>query len=359
LSPVKAIRRADLFALDMRERTYGWTTEMFVKAARAGYRVAETPVNYHRRAGGVSKVSGNLRAGVMAGRSILTTIRRYARWRPAFPHDATASRDALVIVAKYPQPGAAKTRLGAAIGHENAANLYRSFLLDLRERFENASRRVGYTLSWSYAPGLPSLRPILGDDARLYAQRGDDFAARLYAITCDAAARGHERLVILGSDSPQAPSDVATRAFAALDTHDVTLGPAEDGGYYLIGLRLRPEPPDLFTGVHMSTATVRDETLALARRQHLAVALLETAFDVDELTDLDRLRHALEADESLAPRTLATLRAVTPPLLVGHDSASPASPLLVGHDGASAARRDEQRPALPSRRQSAAEGAGG
>lgn len=313
LSPVKAIRRADLLALEMRERTYGWTTEMFVKAARAGYRVAETPVNYHRRAGGVSKVSGNLRAGVKAGWSILATITRYARWRPGAAGATAASPDALVIVAKYPQPGAAKTRLGAAIGHENAANLYRSFLLDLRERFENASRPEGYTLGWSYAPGLPSLRPILGDEARLYVQRGDDFAARLYAIACDAAARGHKRLVILGSDSPQAPSDVVARAFAALDTHEVALGPAEDGGYYLIGLRLGPEPPDLFTDVHMSTAMVLDETLALARQQRLSVALLETAFDVDEPADLERLRHALAADESLAPRTLATLRALQVP----------------------------------------------
>jgi rSAM/selenodomain-associated transferase 1 len=313
LSPVKAIRRADLLALDMRERTYGWTTEMFVKAARAGYPVAETPVDYHRRAGGVSKVSGNLRAGVKAGWSILRTIARYARWRPGAPGATSASTDTLVIVAKYPQPGAAKTRLGAAIGHESAADLYRSFLLDLRERFEIVSRRDGYALAWSYAPSLPSLRPILGDDARLYVQRGEDFAARLYAIVRDAATRGDERLVILGSDSPQVADGVVTRAFAALDSHDVALGPAEDGGYYLIGLRLRPDPPDLFTGVHMSTAAVLAETLALARRQQLSVALLETAFDVDEPADLDRLRQALEADEALAPRTLATLRAMQVP----------------------------------------------
>ena len=85
LGPVRAIRREALLALDPQERTYGWSTEMLVKAARAGYRIVEEPVDYHRRAGGVSKVSGTLRGSVRAGYSILTTVLRYARWCPAVP----------------------------------------------------------------------------------------------------------------------------------------------------------------------------------------------------------------------------------------------------------------------------------
>lgn len=309
LSPVKAIWRADLLAMDPCERTYGWTAELLVKAARAGYRVRETPVNYHRRAGGVSKVSGNFRAGVKAGISILTTIARYARWRPASDGKPLASRkNMLVIVAKYPQPGAVKTRLGCGIGHEQAANLYRSFLLDLRERFEAARQRGGYCLCWAYAPGLPSMRPIVGASARLHPQRGGDFAERLRAITRDVAAQGYQRVVILGSDSPQIGGEVVEQAFAALDSHDVAIGPAEDGGYYLIGLRLRPAPPDLFTGIRMSTATVLRETVERAHERQLRVALLETSFDIDEPADLERLWLTLEDDEQLAPHTLATLR---------------------------------------------------
>lgn len=83
LGPVRAIRREALLALDPRERGYGWSTEMLVKAARAGYRIAEEPVAYHRRAGGASKVSGTLGGSLRAGYSILATVLRYARWRPA------------------------------------------------------------------------------------------------------------------------------------------------------------------------------------------------------------------------------------------------------------------------------------
>lgn len=85
LGPVRAIRRETLLAFDMREMTYGWPTEMLVKAARAGLRVVETPVDYHRRAGGQSKVSGTLVGSARAGWRIFTAIARYARWRPVAP----------------------------------------------------------------------------------------------------------------------------------------------------------------------------------------------------------------------------------------------------------------------------------
>lgn len=83
LGPVRAIWREALLALDMREVTYGWSTEMLLKAGRAGYRVAEVPVDYHRRTGGRSKVAGTLLGTLGASRAILSTLARYARWRPA------------------------------------------------------------------------------------------------------------------------------------------------------------------------------------------------------------------------------------------------------------------------------------
>ena len=82
LGPTRAIRREALLALEMSEMTYGWSAEMLVKATRAGYRVVEVPVDYHSRRGGRSKVSGTARGSIRAGWSILTTILRYARWKP-------------------------------------------------------------------------------------------------------------------------------------------------------------------------------------------------------------------------------------------------------------------------------------
>jgi glycosyltransferase involved in cell wall biosynthesis len=81
MGPFRAIRRADLLALQMREMTYGWSVEMMVKAARAGLRYHEVPVSYHRRIG-VSKVAGTMRGSLLAGWCILSTTFRYWRWSP-------------------------------------------------------------------------------------------------------------------------------------------------------------------------------------------------------------------------------------------------------------------------------------
>lgn len=99
LGPVRAIRHDALLALDPRERTFGWSTEMLMKAARAGYRIVEEPVDYHRRVGGVSKVSGTFSGSVRAGYSILATVIRYARWRPVIPF-ATPGQDTLLADGK-------------------------------------------------------------------------------------------------------------------------------------------------------------------------------------------------------------------------------------------------------------------
>lgn len=81
MGPFRAIRRSDLLALDMQEMTYGWSVEMMVKAARAGYRYREVPVRYHRRIG-ASKVGGTLRGSLEAGWHIISTVLRYHRWSP-------------------------------------------------------------------------------------------------------------------------------------------------------------------------------------------------------------------------------------------------------------------------------------
>ncbi|HZC07183.1 MAG TPA: TIGR04282 family arsenosugar biosynthesis glycosyltransferase [Ktedonobacterales bacterium] len=230
--------------------------------------------------------------------------------------------DALVIVAKYPEPGAVKTRLAALIGAEWAANLYRAFLGDLAERFSAAQCVDGYRLRWACAPGLRppgALRRVVGNGGVISAQRGVDFAERLYHIACDMRLAGYRRLIIMSSDSPHLPTGVVSAAFAALDTADVALGPAEDGGYYLIGLTLDgcvggPDaPPDLFRGIRMSTATVCTETVDRAHALGLSTALLAPTFDIDEAPDLARLWDALRhADERLAPRTRLALAALLP-----------------------------------------------
>ncbi|WIG61105.1 MAG: hypothetical protein OJF49_003853 [Ktedonobacterales bacterium] len=332
IGPVRAIRREALLRLEMREMAYGWSTEMLAKAARAGLRIVEAPVDYHRRAGGKSKVAGTLSGTMKASIHILRTLWRYRGWRPAQtstgrPYDSEGERrDALFIVARLPVAGQTKTRLGRALGYEAAAALYAAFLRDLGERFSDAAMRNGYDLYWNYAApdeyGDAEFAVCVPAGGRLMRQPAGDFAERLWHGFTELAARGYERIVVLGSDSPHMPADWVRAAFTALDTHDVALGPAHDGGYYLLGQRRARHtashaaqwPADLFTGIQMSTATVYTETLARVEALGLRVMTLPTSFDVDEIEDLETLAAALRYAPSdvadPAPATLAALEAV-------------------------------------------------
>jgi uncharacterized protein len=237
--------------------------------------------------------------------------------RAAAPREPVAIRRALAIVARYPRPGKVKTRLAAGIGHEAAAQLYAAFLRDLAARFGPAAAAAGYALIWAQAPGLGDLREMVGDHARLLAQRGVNFADRLHAVAHDLAALGFDRTIIASSDSPHLPAERVREAFTALDHADVVLGPATDGGYYLIGFHATPAPPDLFRGITMSTARVLADTVQRAESMHMRVHLLPPTFDVDEPTDLPRLACALAApgsEAAAAPHTLAVLRGLRAPL---------------------------------------------
>lgn len=318
VGPTRAIRRDTLLALDMREMGYGWSVEMLAKAARAGLRIREVPVDYYRRAAGKSKVAGTLSGTLKASSHILCALSRYRRWQPqaVSVSSGVAKRDALFVVARLPVSGTTKTRLGAAIGYERAAALYAAFLRDLGARFARAATRDGYDLYWYYtAPDDASdadFAMVVGPGGGYFRQPAGDLGARLQHGFATLAERGYERIMVLSSDSPHAPASWIADSFDALRTHDVVIGPARDGGYYLLGQRIAGSGPvDLFSHIEMSTSRVYDATLACARAAGLRVASVPVTFDVDEAADLELLRLVLAgapscgADE--APATYAAL----------------------------------------------------
>ena len=214
---------------------------------------------------------------------------------------------ALVIMAHYPEAGKTKTRLARTIGHEVALHLYRAFLTDLAQRFAGQA----YDLHWAYTPAevdyctfVATLAPACAQHIRCFPQQGADFGVRLLNVFKWTHTRHFERTIVTSSDSPQLSREIVAQAREALDEADVVLGPALDGGYYLIAMR---KPYDVFGGVPMSTNVVTQTTIELAERQGLSVRLLEPLFDIDELPDLLRLAQLLEADRALAPVTAAYL----------------------------------------------------
>ena len=214
---------------------------------------------------------------------------------------------ALVSMARYPEAGKTKTRLADAIGHEEAMALYQAFLTDLAQRFAGGD----FHFHWAYTPAekdfaafISTLTPAIAHSMCYFPQEGPDLGARLLSAFQWTYERAFQKTIVIGPDSPHISPEIIGDARAALDEADVVLGPAEDGGYYLLAMR---QPHDVFSGIPMSTSVVTQMTIELAQRQGLAIRLLGPLFDIDELPDLLRLAHLLEANSSLAPATAAYL----------------------------------------------------
>ena len=194
--------------------------------------------------------------------------------------------NALVVMARYPQPGTVKTRLAASIGAAEAATLYRAFLQDLGSRL---SAHSSWLLHWAFEPASSAFRAELAADDDAFAQSDGDLGARMQAAMTRVLAAGARSVVLIGSDVPHIPLGTVEEAFRRLAAGaDLVLGPAQDGGYYLIGAR---SAPPVFDGVRWGSADVLAATLAAARRASIEPQLLEELYDVDDLADAARLYH--------------------------------------------------------------------
>ncbi|MBL0965803.1 MAG: TIGR04282 family arsenosugar biosynthesis glycosyltransferase [Blastomonas sp.] len=183
----------------------------------------------------------------------------------------------LVLFAKYPVPGYAKTRLVPALGAAGAADLHRR----LAERTVDILLQAGAPVEVRFAGAAEAaFRQWLGDGVRLIAQVEGGLTERLID-----AARDHPH-IFFGADTPDLDVGVVASAMAALQNHDIVIGPAEDGGYYLIGMR--QARPELLTDMPWSTDAVLRETLRRCDALGLGVALLPTLADCDRPEDLAR-----------------------------------------------------------------------
>lgn len=206
------------------------------------------------------------------------------------------------MLAKWPRAGRAKRRLGQRVGSNSATSLARAFLVDTLA----LSRRCGADeVVVAYAP--PAARAAfatLAPAAHLVAQPRAGFGTRLRSALDAGQAKG-KRVVLIGTDSPTLPAAIIRRGFAHLERVNCVLGPAIDGGYYLIGARERL-PDSLFARMPWSSDAVASETLRRARDAGLRVALLPTWYDVDDEAGLARL--ATDRGLSRARHTQAALR---------------------------------------------------
>lgn len=199
-------------------------------------------------------------------------------------------------MAKVPGLEPVKSRLHGALGPEMATVLYRCFLLDRLDALA-ALPGIAPVAAFTPASGRARMAALAPAGIRLVPQRGRDLGERLASLLADLLALGHPGAMAMDSDSPTLPMEHVLEAADVLagGAADLVLGPSEDGGYYLVGLR-RPEPA-LFAGMPWSTDRVLSLTVETARRLGLRTHFLPEWFDVDTAADLGRLRRALAAQD--------------------------------------------------------------
>lgn len=215
----------------------------------------------------------------------------------------------LILFTRYPRPGACKTRLIPVLGAEGAAELQRRLTERLLERLAPLLEEPSISLELRYTPdheGPAMERWIRGEDGRraavpaiasakntragrvLLAPQGPgDLGQRMHRAIAAALQEGAASALVLGTDVPGLTASLAREAIEALTTRELVLGPAADGGYYLIGLT-RPCSA-LFEGVPWGQDTVMEATLERARKAGLDVALLPPLSDIDRPEDLTSL----------------------------------------------------------------------
>ena len=210
----------------------------------------------------------------------------------------------LLMFTKQAHPGQVKTRLIGELTAVQAAQLHAAFLEDLTERLSQG--RFELRLAWALELGEP-----LPESSNVgLRQVGADLGERLFA-GLEQIAGTFSSVAAIGSDHPEIPLSLVHQAFDKLASGtDVVLGPADDGGYYLIGLDRRVLTPEIFRNIPWSSSGVLEATLERCRELDLDVELLPVGYDVDTPSDLVRLSTSLEMNPDLeCPRTREVLRA--------------------------------------------------
>lgn len=191
----------------------------------------------------------------------------------------------LILFTRYPEPGKAKTRLIPALGAEAAAEIHRQMTEHTLAQVKPLQRSRPLTVEIWFAGGdRTRMQNWLGSDITYQLQPEGDLGDRMAQAFQRAFDGGMKTAIIIGTDCPELTDALLTEAFQALQQTDVVLGPAADGGYYLIGLRRLV--PKLFKTIAWSTDRVFQQTVDIANNLNLSLTTLPTLTDVDRPDDL-------------------------------------------------------------------------
>ena len=192
------------------------------------------------------------------------------------------NKSALCIMFRIPEYGNVKQRLAAQIGHNEALNAYASML---HETINNVSRLKGIDI-YGFYEGRASQQANLLQGFETLPQQGKDLGEKMLNAVNLLFKKGYSKVILIGSDSPDMPVSFVSEAFVQLDSHELVIGPSNDGGYYLIGMN---SPIDsVFKGIQWGQSNVLQETISIAESEGIKYFLLPEWYDIDDLDSLKR-----------------------------------------------------------------------
>lgn len=185
---------------------------------------------------------------------------------------------------KYPDPGKVKMRLAQSIGEEAATDLYRAFIQDTITTVQSLD--IPYHIAVHPPDSQYQFSQWFGLPNRIFRQIGMNLGERLQNCFETMFKKKYQQVIAIASDSPDLPVEILQEAVSSLQTNDVVIGPASDGGYYLIGFSHESFTPEVFVDISWSTETVLRETLERIKEKKRRVQILSEWGDIDTKKDL-------------------------------------------------------------------------
>lgn len=220
----------------------------------------------------------------------------------------------LLVFARYPLPGHTKTRLIPALGPEGAARCSAALTLRALTQAEQYRQRFPCQIQVHYSGGnTERMKQLFGPHFDYCPQQGSDLGQRLQAAVATAFSAGASRVLIIGTDCPDLDADLLQHASEALTEADLVLGPAYDGGYYMMGMRAYR--PEVFQNIDWGTSRVLQQTMEAAGRLGWSVQQLQPLSDVDEPEDLIVCRRLAAVLPDCLPEVRAGITSIIIPTL--------------------------------------------
>jgi rSAM/selenodomain-associated transferase 1 len=212
------------------------------------------------------------------------------------------------VFLKIPQKTSVKTRLAESLGKDTATDLYKNFVADILETLKN--NRHNFIICFYPPHAQPEAAGWLGHTLTLTPQYGNDLGTRMSNAFADSFSEGFRHVLLIGTDFPDLPAGIFDNAFKFLPENDAVVGPAVDGGYYLIGFNANSFLPSVFDDMPWGTRNVFEKTIKVLRNKGLKVYILPKWRDIDTLEDLESFSKTYSANKSAASNTVTYLKRI-------------------------------------------------